>query len=113
MPDMTRAEAERLLDRAISASRTAHQAHRSGWPKQTCDGYDKTAEESRAAVLAAMTSATPPGWKLVPETPTPDQLRAAASAFNEAPLHSLDGQTFTLSEWRAIISPFAAAPEAP
>lgn len=96
MPDMKRDEAERLL-KIITRPPQIYTAETAGV---------KAAERQAAidAVIAAMTRATPGGWKLVPETPTPEMLRAAWN----------DGVVGGEREHRDIYAAMlAAAPEAP
>jgi hypothetical protein len=67
---MNRDEAERLLYAFQAAAIDAYTQH--DGPSE----LDTKREQARAAVIAAMTRATPPGWKLVPETPT-EEMEAA------------------------------------
>ena len=57
MPDLTRDEAERLLYAFQAAAIDAYTQH--DGPSE----LDTKREQARAAVLTAMTRATPPGWK--------------------------------------------------
>lgn len=93
-PHMTRDEAERLLQ-------VLHDCYRS-----PAMGAREAYAEARAAVLAAMTRATPEGWKLVPVEPTDEMINAA---YRFWPNPENPGTSLLEGYYAAML---AAAPEA-
>ena len=109
MPDLTRDEAERLLHEYDRRMERGHSAQ----SLTSARHHFEQAEEMRAAVLDAMTRATPDGWKLVPETPTDAMLLAMLNAPERGERADNELELAWYTYGPAYTAALAAAPEAP